>query len=62
MLNWLAKLFGRTDYRQRLLQLAQGNEMRVERLIAFELKRNPTLSREQATRNAAERLTYERSR
>jgi hypothetical protein len=72
MFGWLRKLFGGgggggarggggADHR-RLLQLARGDAARAERLIAAELKRDPSLTRAQAIRSAAERLDYELSR
>jgi len=65
MFGWLKRLFGGGDggdaYR-RLLRAANGDSARAERLIAYELKRDPTLSREAACRSAIERLEYERSR
>jgi hypothetical protein len=68
MFGWLKRLFGGggpggggADLR-RLVQLARGDAARAERLIAAELKRDPTLTRGQAIRSAAERLDYELSR
>ena len=70
MFGWLKRLFagrggsgggGGADHR-RLLRLARGDAERAERMIAAELRRNPDLTRAQATRNAAERLEYELSR
>jgi hypothetical protein len=67
MFGWLKRLFGGgragggADHR-RLLLLARGDAARTERLIAAELRRNPALTRAEATREAAERLEYELSR
>ena len=67
MLGWLKKLFGGGGGRgsadlRLLVELARGDAARAERLIAAELKRDPTLTRDQAIRSAAERLDYELSR
>ena len=66
MFEWLKKLFGGGgggggDYR-RLVALARGDSGRADRLIDFELKRDPSLSRAEAVRSAIERLEYDRSR
>ena len=67
MFGWLKRLFGGggggsgAEYR-RLVRLARGDTARAERLIAAEMKRDPTLDRAQATKSAAERLDYEMSR
>ena len=62
MFDWFKRLFRPGGDDRRLLRLAQGDPARVERLIAFELKRDPSLTRAQAIRSAADRLEYERSR
>jgi hypothetical protein len=65
--DWLKKLFGGGggggggDYR-RLVSLARGDAGRADRLIAYEQKRDPSLSRGEAIRSAVERLEYDRSR
>ena len=69
MFDWLKRLFGGgggggtggAEYR-RLVRLARGDAARAERLIAAEMKRDPTLTRAEAARSAAERLDYELSR
>jgi hypothetical protein len=64
MFDWFKRLFGGggSDGYRRLLRAANGDVARAERLIAYELKRDPTLSREAAIRSALDRLEYERSR
>lgn len=68
MFDWLRRLFGAggggggsTEYR-RLVALARGDSGRAERLIDYELKREPNLSRAEAVRSAIERLEYDRTR
>ena len=64
--GWLRSLFGGRGGdgagMRRLVSLARGDRERAERLIAFELKREPSLSRAEAIRKATERLDYEMSR
>ena len=63
MFGWLRRLFGGGgDSYVRLLSASNGDAARAERLIAYELKRDPLLSREAACRSALDRLEYERSR
>ena len=65
MFGWLKRLFGGgggSDGWRRLLRASNGDSARAERLVAYELKRDPTLSREAAIRSALDRLEYERSR
>lgn len=45
-----------------LLTLCGGDTNQAERLIQFELKRQPGLKRSQAVQKAASRLEYDRSR
>jgi hypothetical protein len=47
---------------RRLLVLVRGDEGMADRLIDYELKRAPELSRDQAARRAIDRLEYERTR
>ena len=65
MFEWLKKLFGggggSGDFRK-LVTLARGDAGRAERLVDYELKRDPTLSRAAAIRSAIERLEYDRTR
>lgn len=66
MFEWLKKLFGGGasgggDMRK-LVALARGDAGRAERLVDYELKRDPTLSRGEAIRSAIERLEYDRTR
>ena len=68
MFGWLKKLFGGGgggggggDY-GRLVRLARGDAQRADRLIDYELKRDPSLSRAEAVRSAIERLEYDRTR
>ena len=63
MIGWLKRLFGDGggDLR-RLVVLARGDEARAERLIDYERKRDPSLSRAEAIRGAIERLEYDRTR
>jgi hypothetical protein len=69
--SWLRRLFGGRGGEgaggggaemRRLVHLARGDRERAERLIAFELKREPSLSRAEAITKATERLDYEMSR
>jgi len=63
MFGWLRRWFsGGGDSYGRLLSASNGDAARAERLIAYELKRDPLLSREAACRSALGRLEYERSR
>lgn len=67
--SWLRGLFGASDggggygdeFKQ-LVRLARGDRERAERLVAMEQRKDPTLSRAEAIRRAAERLDYEMSR
>ena len=64
MFGWLKKLFGggsSADLR-RLVALARGDAGRAERLIDYEINRDPTLSRDEAIKSAIERLEYDRTR
>ena len=67
MLGFLKKLFGKrgpassASYR-RLVHEVFGDDAAAERLIAFEIRRDPLLSREEAIKKAVDRLEYERSR
>jgi hypothetical protein len=67
MLRWLRSLFTPRParpsraYRQ-LLNRVFGDEGAAERLVAFEQKRTPGLSRDQAIDKALDRLEYERTR
>jgi hypothetical protein len=65
MFEWVKKLFGggaaAGDFRK-LVALARGDAGRAERLVDYELKRDPTLSRDEAIRSAIERLEYDRTR
>jgi len=64
MFGWLRNLFGGGsggDFR-RLVALARGDAGRAERLIDYELDRDPTLSRGEAIKSAIERLEYDRTR
>lgn len=47
------------DMYKRLMTSCLGDEAKVERLIAYEQKRNSALSREQAIRAALDRLEYD---
>ena len=63
MFGWLRNLFGggsSGDFRK-LVALARDPQ-RAERLVDYELKRDPTLSRAAAIRSAIERLEYDRTR
>jgi len=62
VLDWLKRLLGSRSQFNRLVSLVRGDEAAAERLIAFELKRQPGLSRDQATRRAIDRLVHERLR
>jgi hypothetical protein len=62
MFQWLTRLFGPPAAYRRLLNRVLGDEAAAERLIQFEIKRAPQLSRKQATERALDRLDYERSR
>ena len=64
MIGWLKKLFGggSSGDLRRLVALARGDAGRAERLIDYELNRDPTLSRDEAIRSAIERLEYDRTR
>jgi hypothetical protein len=53
---------GRRAAYDRLVRLLRGDESAAERLIAYEVKRAPRLSREEATRQALDRLVHERTR
>lgn len=46
-----------TIYEKKLLTKCLGDKSKVERLISYELKRNPNLSREDAARNANASIT-----
>lgn len=63
---WLKKLFGGFTAGggdlKKLVALARGDAGRAERLIDYELKRDPTLSRAEGIRSAIERLEYDRTR
>ena len=67
--SWLRRLFGGSDggggygneFTQ-LVRLARGDRERAERLVAMEMRKDPSLSRADAIRRAAERLDYEMSR
>jgi len=65
MFGWLRRLFqggsGGGDLRK-LVALARGDAGRAERLIDYEMKRDPTLTRADAIRSAIERLEYDRTR
>lgn len=65
MFGWLKKLFGGGggggEYR-RLVALARGDAGRAERLIDYEINRDPTLSRNEAIKSAIDRLEYDRTR
>ncbi len=64
MFNWLKTLFGGGgggDFR-RLVLLARGDHDRAERLVEYENKRDPSLSRAEAIRSAIDRLEYDRTR
>jgi hypothetical protein len=65
MFDWLKKLFGGGggggDLR-RLVALARGDAGRAERLIDYEIDRDPTLSRSEAIKSAIDRLEYDRTR
>ena len=64
MFGWLKQLFGGGGGGElrKLVALARGDAGRAERLIDYELKRDPTLSRAEAIRSAIERLEYDRTR
>lgn len=55
------RLASRREHR-RLVKLVLGDQQAAERLIAYELKRSPWLTREEATHRALERLVHERTR
>jgi hypothetical protein len=57
--KWLANAF-RSSYEKRLLLIARGDEGQVDRLIAMETSRNPSLSRKAAARAAVERYENDR--
>lgn len=64
MFDWLKKLFGGGgggDFR-RLVALARGDAGRAERLVDYELNRDPKLSRNEAIQSAIDRLEYDRTR
>ena len=65
MFGWLKQLFGGGggggDLR-RLVALARGDAERAERLIDYEINRDPTLSRDEAIKSAIDRLEYDRTR
>jgi hypothetical protein len=67
MFGWLKKLFGGGGggggaEMRRLVALARGDAGRAERLVDYELKRDPSLSRAEAIRSAIDRLEYDRTR
>jgi hypothetical protein len=62
MFQWLKRRFGPPSQYHRLARLVMGDEATAERLIAYELKRDPRLSRDQAIRRAVDRLEHERTR
>jgi hypothetical protein len=67
MFGWLRGLFAPRAPRQSreyrlLLKLVFDDTAAAERLIAFEQKREPGLSRDQAIHKALDRLEYERTR
>ena len=47
----------KVSYEKELLHKCFGDKGRVERLINYELKRNPKLTREDAARNASASIT-----
>lgn len=49
----------RPDMYKRLVTSCVGDKAKAERLIAYEMKRNPSLSRDQAIRSALDRLEYD---
>ena len=64
MLDWLKNLIGGGsggEFR-RLVRLAGGDSARAERLVDYEKKRDPSLSRAEAVRSAIARLEYDRTR
>lgn len=67
MFRWLRSLFApraprmSREYRH-LLNRVFGDAAAAERLIAYEVKRSPELTRDQAIHKALDRLEYERSR
>ena len=69
MFEWLKRLIGGGgkggvgggDY-GRLVRLARGDSERADRLIDYELKRDPSLSRAGAIQSAIDRLEYDRTR
>ncbi|MEP7027458.1 MAG: hypothetical protein ABI960_02575 [Candidatus Eisenbacteria bacterium] len=62
MIGWLKRLFGGGGDLRRLVVLARGDAARAERLIEYERKRDPSLSRAEAIQSAIERLEYDRTR
>lgn len=62
LFKWLTRPMGRRAAYDRLVRLLRGDESAAERLIAYEVKRAPRLSREEATRQALDRLVHERTR
>jgi hypothetical protein len=62
MFGWLKGLFGGGGDLKRLVALARGDAGRAERLIDYELKRDPSLSRAAAIKSAIDRLEYDRTR
>jgi hypothetical protein len=64
MFGWLKNLFGGGGGGdlKRLVALARGDAGRAERLIDYEMKRDPTLSRAGAIKSAIDRLEYDRTR
>ena len=56
-LSWKKFKNSRISYEKELLNKCFGDKNTVERLISYELKRNPNLSREDAARNASESIT-----
>jgi len=47
----------KVSYEKKLLNKCFGEKDKVERLINYELKRNPNLTREDAARNASNSIT-----
>jgi hypothetical protein len=47
----------KVSYEKKLLNKCFGEKDKVERLINYELKRNPKLMREDAARNASDSIT-----
>jgi hypothetical protein len=62
MFEWLKRRFGGRSAYRRLARLVMNDAGTAERLIAYELKREPRLSREQAIERAIGRLEHERTR